>query len=63
LTISIGRQNTAPRRIILLRDVVALKVRHPTHTPVLAWIVAGSLGAAVILALSVFLIERHNEGK
>jgi hypothetical protein len=63
LTISIGRQNTASRRVILLHDVVALKVRHPAHTPVAAWIVAGCLGAAVVLALSVFLIERHNEGK
>jgi hypothetical protein len=60
LTISMGRRNTASQRIILLRDVVALKVRQPTHTPVGAWIVAGALGAAVIIALSVFLIERRN---
>ena len=62
VTLDVGRAATNRTRRIPFRDIVGLKVHSATHTPVLAWVAVGAIAAVVVVAISVLLIERHNEG-
>jgi hypothetical protein len=61
LRISVGRPNAGKVRTIAFTNIVTLKRQPATHTPVLAWAAAGAIVAAVVIAISVLLIERRNE--
>lgn len=62
LTIYDGRATAGKTRTIAFTNIVTLKRQPATHTPVLAWAAAGAIVAVVVIALSVLLIERRNEG-
>jgi hypothetical protein len=61
LTVYVGRANAGKVRTIAFVNIVSLKRQPATHTPIVAWAVAGAIVAAVVIAVSVLLIERRNE--
>ncbi|HXE11941.1 MAG TPA: hypothetical protein VN633_07470 [Bryobacteraceae bacterium] len=61
LSVYVGRRNASKLRTIAFSNIVTLKRQPATHTPVLAWAAAGAIVAAVVIAISVLLIERRNE--
>jgi hypothetical protein len=61
LRVYVGRPNAGKVRTIAFTNIVTLKRQPATHTPVLAWAAAGAIVAAVVIAISVLLIERRNE--
>lgn len=61
LRVSVGRPNAGKVRTIAFTDIVALNRQPSTHARVLAWAAAGAILAAVVIAVSVLLIERRNE--
>ena len=61
LRVTVGRPHAEKVRTIAFTDMVTLKRQQATHTPILAWAVAGAVVAAVVIAISVLLIERRNE--
>jgi hypothetical protein len=61
LRVYAGRPNAGKVRTIAFTNIVTLKRQPATHTPVLAWAAAGAIVAAVVIAISVLLIERRNE--
>jgi hypothetical protein len=61
LRVYVGRPKAGKVRTIAFTNIVALKRRPATHTSVLAWAAAGAILAAVVIAVSVLLIERRNE--
>jgi hypothetical protein len=61
MTVDVGRPSASTRRTIPFKNVVSLKGRPASHTPIAAWIAVGAIATAVVIAISVLLIERHNE--
>lgn len=61
LSVYVGRPNAGKVRTLAFTNIVTLKRQPATHTPLLAWAVAGAIVAAVVIAISVLLIERRNE--
>ncbi|HEY3936475.1 MAG TPA: hypothetical protein VGL97_03555, partial [Bryobacteraceae bacterium] len=61
LGVYVGRPNAGKVRTIAFTNIVSLKRQPATHTPILAWAAAGVIVAAVVIAISVLLIERRNE--
>jgi hypothetical protein len=61
LSVYVGRPNAGKVRTIAFTDIVTLKRQPATHTPILAWVVAGAIVGVVVIAISVLLIERRNE--
>ncbi|HEX4170303.1 MAG TPA: hypothetical protein VHZ55_32960 [Bryobacteraceae bacterium] len=61
LSVYIGPPNAGKVRTVAFTNVVTLKRQSATHTPVLASAAGGAIVAAVVIAISVLLIERRNE--
>lgn len=61
LGVYVGRSNAGKVRTIAFTDIVSLNRQPSTHARVLAWTAAGAILAAVVIAVSVLLIERRNE--
>ena len=61
LQVSVGRPNAGKVRSIAFTDIVGLNRQPSTHARILAWTAAGAILAAVVIAVSVLLIERRNE--
>ena len=61
LSVHVGRSNAGKVRTIAFTNIATLRRQPATHTPVLAWVATGAIVAAVVIAVSVLLIERRNE--
>lgn len=60
--LAVSGRGTQTNQTIPFSDASNISAQRRTHTPVVAWIAAGAIAAVVVIVVSVFLIERHNEG-
>lgn len=61
LRLYVGRTNAGKVRTIAFTNIVALNRQPSAHGRILAWAAAGAILGAVVIAVSVLLIERRNE--
>lgn len=55
-----GHRTTGDQHRTTFSKVKSVKVVKQSHTPVVAWILTGAVIGAIVIALVVYLVARHN---